>query len=190
MSRLGPRPDRRKMAGAVTIVILSALPAIQQLLIGPDMEKSRGLYLPSVGYALLIGAALRGIVQPTRKVVLANVLLVFHFAILKHNLAAWAGVSALARSTCASVASELRPGTRRLIAVGLPGSINGVYCFRNCFKECVEASLKRNIEEVEVVPAEPAVGHCPRTRSSSSGTARSNASTSFAPDCKLRGPEA
>jgi hypothetical protein len=149
------RPDGRKIAAALAFVVVSALPAVQQLLIGPDMEKSRGLYLPSVGYALLIAAAFDGIRQRRYQAALAGAAVIFHCGVLRHNLDVWAEVYAAARPTCATVAAELRPGVRRLTVVGLPSSIHGVYCFRNCFQACVEASLGRGIEAVALTPAMP-----------------------------------
>ena len=131
------RPDRRKLAAAAAITLICALPALHQLLIGPDMEKSRGLYLPSIGFALLLALAADRLPSARLKLAAVCLILFFHFAALQHNLAIWGRVSALAKRTCDAAAGCLEPDTGRLVVEGLPGAIDGVYFFRNCFNECV-----------------------------------------------------
>ncbi len=50
--------DRLKLLFGFGFVLLAALPAHEFLLIDANLEKSRVLYLPSVGYALIFAAAL------------------------------------------------------------------------------------------------------------------------------------
>jgi len=150
---LASRPDRKGLLCAVGFVVVSALPALHQLLIGADMEKSRGLYLPSVGFALLLGLVLKTLHPVKLRLLVGGMILVLHFAVLQHNLGIWRRVSTLARQTCVSAARDIRPDTNRVVVRNLPGTIDGVYFFRNGFKECLEINSGHRIAEVTVDPA-------------------------------------
>ena len=54
--------------------LLTALPALPQLLIGADLQKSRLLYLPSIGLALLVGGLVQSSSQGPRVRLAAAVL--------------------------------------------------------------------------------------------------------------------
>ena len=127
------RAPRRRLLFAVSFVILSALPAYSQLLIGIDLEKSRVLYLPSIGFCQLL-AVLAENARPKLKAGIATAVILFHAAALLHNLSAWDQASRVVRSACiAAAACSDRP----TVVSGLPRTINGVYTFANGFPECV-----------------------------------------------------
>lgn len=136
---------------ALGFVILSALPALSQLSIGADLQKSRLLYLPSVGFALLLAVSLRDLHPPRIRWLAAAVVLLFQLAALNHNLNIWKEVSFLSQHTCATAASALSPGTQRVVVAGLPGTVRGVYFFANGFDECLQMKLGRSLESVETL---------------------------------------
>ena len=96
--------DRRKLWFGFGFLMLAAIPVHEFLLIDANLEKSRVLYLPSVGFALIFAAALEA-ARPRLAVAAACAILAFQTAALEHNLLIWHRISALAASTCASVAA-------------------------------------------------------------------------------------
>jgi len=137
------RSERAKLAFALGFAILTAAPAIAQLAIGPDLEKSRVLYLPSAGFCLLVGG-LAGIARMRSAV--AAVLIIFQAAALWHNLTGWRMASEMVESVCKAVAdcavhSEANPQVK-----GLPRIWHGVYTFANGFAECVEMNRKPKVD--------------------------------------------
>jgi hypothetical protein len=136
---------------ALGFVILSALPALSQLSIGADLQKSRLLYLPSAGFALLLAVALRGLYSQSLRWLATAAILLFQFAALNHNLHIWKGVGSLSEHTCATAAEALSPSTQRVVVAGLPGTVRGVYFFANGFPECLQMKLGRSVGSVETV---------------------------------------
>jgi len=65
-------------------------------------------------------------------------LLTFQAAALSHNLGIWRDVASLAAEACSSAAAAAASPVDQVIVEGLPGSIDGVYFFRNGFPECVQ----------------------------------------------------
>jgi len=126
--------DRRSIAFAIGLVLVSALPPLEQLLIGPDLQKSRELYLPLVGFCVLLARAVRGLPARTRAFV-SVVLVAFNLAALQHNITIWREVGETARRTCAAAAICSRSGNPRVS--GLPGSLDGVYFLGVGLPECV-----------------------------------------------------
>jgi hypothetical protein len=122
-------PRDRLLLG-IGFTVAAALPAVQQLLIGPDLQKSRILYLPSIGFCLLAGMAVERL-KPRWAVAASVAVLAFQFAALRHNVEAWAYASGQAKSVCEGAARSGALATP-------PGSLNGVYFFANGFPECVE----------------------------------------------------
>lgn len=114
------------------MTIAAALPAVQQLLIGDDMRKSRLLYLPALGFCWLIASSVRA------PVLFAA--LVFQFAALQHNLAIWKSVGEQSVQLCIQNAFLHQSG-RPLRTE--PASIDGVYLFAHGLRECVERRLQR-----------------------------------------------
>jgi len=143
------RAELRRLVFAVGFVILTAAPAVSQLLIGPDLEKARVLYLPSAGICLLLAA----LCEPLRfrdRTILATALIVFHGAALWHNLQGWRRASEVVQSACAIVAKCSTSPGQRILVTGLPRTLDGVYTFANGFKECVAMQAGMAPGDVEV----------------------------------------
>jgi hypothetical protein len=118
--------------------LIGALPASSQLLIGADLQKSRLLYLPSIGFAILLASLVNAVESRKMRVLVAAALVAFHAAALQHNLSVWKRVSAIAQATCGGARRLTRNGPHEVATIGLPGSIQGVYFFANGLKECLE----------------------------------------------------
>jgi hypothetical protein len=130
------RAPRRAILVLLAFLFLLALPPLQQLLIGPNLQKARLLYLPSVAFCLLLGAVAQSLAaKPQWGVVLA--ILVFNIGALFHNLTEWEQVSRKASNACAVAAWCVNGRSSRIAVIGLPPSVNGVYFFANGFPECV-----------------------------------------------------
>lgn len=125
------RASRERLTLAVLLVVLAALPPLAQLLIGADLQKSRLVYLPSVGFALLLAAAVEALERRAQWTAMAAIALSY-VLVLQHNLNAWEYASSRTQPACAAAAACDRPQVR-----GLPGSLRGVYFFANGFEECV-----------------------------------------------------
>ena len=139
--------NRNEIMFPLAFVILTALPALPLLLIGADLSKSRLLYLPSVGFCVLLATVIDGLRGKVRWFI-AGVVLAFHVAALEHNLDAWKYSAAKAYSASA-VAATCGPGIQRMVVYGLPGTLRGVPFFANGFREAVE--LQWNDKAVPVV---------------------------------------
>lgn len=122
----------RGAALALGFVFAAAIPPVQQLLIGPDLEKARLLYLPSVGFCLLAAAVVEGVRTEARPPV-GLAMLAFSAVALLHNLGVRETVAGKAKTVCEAVASCSNPESVR----GVPGSIDGIYFFANGLPECV-----------------------------------------------------
>ena len=123
---------------ALAFTIAAALPVQHLLLIGADLEKSRVLYLPAAGFALLAAFALESVWKWKMASAAAAAILVFELTALSHNLAIWKRVSATGQSACQQVGAAIQQTGRDAIVVGLPNVKDGVYFLRNGFPECVE----------------------------------------------------
>jgi hypothetical protein len=127
--------DRKKLLFALGFILLAALPVHEFLLIDSNLEKSRVLYLPSVGYALLFAAALEA-VKPRIAIAAACTVLAFQTAALEHNLKVWSAVSRLAQQTCSAIARI--PGPAALSDIS--NTIDGVYFLHTGLRGCIEQS--------------------------------------------------
>ncbi len=132
--------------------LASALPASSQLLLGPDLQKGRLLYLPSVGMCLLIAALIRGIPQSRIRLATAFACVLFSVAVLRHNLGIWQGVSKVMAVTYSQVGRLTKDGPRNVTTIGIPGSIRGVYFFMNGFTACLDMA-NGGFFESEMLPA-------------------------------------
>ena len=126
------RVDRTQLVVALGFVLVAALPAIQQLLIGADLLKARHLYLPSVGFCLLVAAAVEQGRGKLRWGV-AVAVLTFNLVALSHNLVAWESAARISKSACVAAVE------------GLPRILNGVYLFQNGFSECVQMERRSKV---------------------------------------------
>lgn len=129
---------RAEVSGRAYVIPLGfflvlVVPPISQLLIGADLQKARVLYLPLLGFCLMLATVVEAL-RPKSRWVVAFMILTFNIAALFHNLSAWEDAAQKARAAC-----NLAAACGNTAAVlGLPGSLNGVYFFANGFKECVE----------------------------------------------------
>jgi len=135
------RAERRVLIFALAITVLGSLPALPQLLIGADLEKSRSLYLPSAGFCLLLGALAAG----KRQVICLAAIAAFHFAVLQRNLSIWGEVSMLARQVCQQGAAAVAEARGTITLQDLPQSINGVYFLKNCTPDCLKRESRRSL---------------------------------------------
>ena len=119
-------------------LVIGVLPPLHLLLIGQDLEKSRLLYLPAVGFCMFL-AGLIGSSTARRKWILAAVILAFHVAALEHNIDQREYAAARARAACTVAAQAVNSTTRSVTVDGpLPNTLRGVYFFANGFPECLE----------------------------------------------------
>lgn len=130
------RAEISKLAFAAGFALMTAAPALSQLLIGLDLEKARVLYLPSVGLCLLV-AALCERLQARDRMVVAAALVLFHGMVLWHNLRGWERASEVVQAACAAAARCANGSGHPVVVTGLPRTLDGVYTFANGFQECV-----------------------------------------------------
>jgi hypothetical protein len=131
------RSPMKAVAIPLALTVVAALPTFHRLLIGPDLENSRYLYLPSIGFCLLLASMANG------KPAVAALMVIFSLAALEHNLTEWNTAAARADSTCGAATAAVRSPSERIAIVGLPGALHGVYFFQNGLPECV--SLRSGI---------------------------------------------
>ncbi len=139
-------------------LFLAALPPIQQLLIGADLQKSRALYLALVGFALMLATAVDALEGRARWMVPAAILL-FHFGALQHNLTAWKSTGEVAKQTCIATAQCAFPNASRLSVWNMPGSLDGVYFLGVGFDECVRMQAESSLPKAEFHSGDPATNH-------------------------------
>jgi hypothetical protein len=136
----------RRIAFAAAFVLLSALPPLEQLLIGPDLQKSRELYLPLAGFCLLLGAVADGLPGRGRWLIpLAAI--AFNLGALQHNITIWREAGAIAERACADAARCTRP--EKLSISGVPGSLDGVYFLGVGLPECVGIAAQSSSPSAE-----------------------------------------
>jgi hypothetical protein len=135
------RPNRKLMAFTLGFIIVSALPPLHMLVIGAELGNSRLLYLPCVGFCLMLGVAVDGLRGRIRWVI-PGVILAFNFAALHHNLNGWEYASQKAKAACAIAVQCARPcnvsPAKTVEVSGLPRTLRGVPFFANGFAECIQ----------------------------------------------------
>jgi hypothetical protein len=129
--------NRRDLLIAASWIVISVLPPLQQLLIGADLEKARYLYLPSVGFALLLASAAQSWERFPRWGVYA-IVVAFQAIALQQNLTAWDSAASKTLTACQVAAACNNEHGTRILAQGLPLKLDGVYFFKNGYPECVE----------------------------------------------------
>jgi hypothetical protein len=131
------RGSRERLLIPLGFALAMALPAVQQLLIGADLEKARLVYLPAAGFCLLAASAV-SMVASSLKWGSGFAILAFNLAALQHNLGGWETAATKSRTVCEAVATCSNPAVE-----GLPRSLNGVYFFANGLPECVRIEQAR-----------------------------------------------
>jgi hypothetical protein len=154
--------DRRTLS-FLLFTFIAALPVQQLLLIGPDLEKSRVLYLPSVGFALFLGAVLETLRKPAWRIPAALAIMCFQTACLEHNLRTWRGVAVVARRACDSVAASLQGNRKTVTVLDLPNVLRGVYFFHKGMPDCLEVGHGIDIQRVREDHADLAFRWDPRS---------------------------
>ena len=147
--------ERRRVWFAAAFILIASAPALPQLLIGADLQKSRLLYLPSAGFCLLLGTAIEGLRSKHAALLAALGLIAFQSASLQHNLRLWNQVGRLADTTCSQIARDVSVSTQKVMVRGLPGSIDGVYFLRNGLSSCLDLKTGRN-QYLQVAASGPA----------------------------------
>lgn len=128
------RPSRLMNLG-LALVLISSIPVYHLLLIGPDLEKSRVIYLSSAFFGLALGAFIQGSRQ-TMTIAAIIVTLCFQFLALQHNISTWARVGKIHARACDALAAEA--ARTEIIAVGMPNTHDGVYMLKTGITECIE----------------------------------------------------
>jgi uncharacterized membrane protein len=131
------RISRKRLVFSLGFVLITALPPLHLLLIASDLQGARLLYLPSVGFCLLLAIAAEK-TSSRMRFVLPVLLIAFQWAALGHNLERWEYASKKAKAACAAAVQCKGPVAANAEVLGLPGSLDGVYFFANGFPECIE----------------------------------------------------
>lgn len=140
--------DRKFALTGIAFFLLAALPAHQFLMIGPDLGKSRVLYLPSVGFAMLLAA----LVKADRRWMALAPLLLFQIAALWHNLAEWRAVGNLAGRTCADLVARLDRSPGPIAVPEFPNTVDGVYYLKTGYPACVWLQRPDRRNDVRTLP--------------------------------------
>jgi hypothetical protein len=125
---------RRVALSMLALTIGALLPAYHLALIGDNLNGSRILYMPAIGFCVLCAHLLCmdlnciQSVQPRR--LAAALLILCTGAILLHNLDAWHRNAVLADQVCAGATTQAPVH-----------DLNGVVFFANGYKECVEMKV-------------------------------------------------
>jgi hypothetical protein len=123
---------------ALAFTFVAAIPVQHLLLIGPDLNGARVLYLPSIGFAILVAFALQSVPQLRVTAVAALAILVFHLAALDDNLRFWARASYASEAACRQVGDAMLKTGKEATASDLPRTLDGVFFLQNGFEACVE----------------------------------------------------
>jgi hypothetical protein len=142
--------SRRNLALPLGFVLLASLPVLSQLLVRADLLGSRCLYLPSIGFALLIGVALQSMAPSKLRFAAGAVLLLFQLATIEHNLAVWGEVATLSKRTCESAVAQLTDDEAEATVAGVPSFIHGVQFYNIGLPECIAMHGKR--AHIHMVP--------------------------------------
>jgi len=145
--------------------LVAALPVQQLLLIGPDLEKSRVLYLPSIGFALFLATALEALRRREWCIPAAAAIICLQIACLEHNLVIWRGVAIVAQQACDSVAAALAGNQKTVTVEDLPNVLRGVYFFHKGMPDCLEIGHGVDIRRVREEKADLFYRWDPRSES-------------------------
>ena len=164
---------------AVAFTLVASLPVAHMLLIGADLRGAAHVYLPSVGFCLLLGLAIDNVgrtvlpsalmskkapaaladgktVRPT----IGAALLVFQVAALLHNNLIWSRAAQLADRECRIIAREAVRSGKATVVQDPPRILNGIAFFANGLPECVAMQSAGAAATVEFGPklSSPAPG--------------------------------
>jgi hypothetical protein len=142
--------ERRKVMLGLAVATICSLPVQQFLSIGLDLEKSRVLYMASIGLAIIFAVLCEDCDVKARACVCAIVL--FQFVALESNLMWWKRTGYVAEQACLAGADALRTNPRPLAAIGLPNVLDGVYFLHTGYPECVSFQLPEAAGRVFITP--------------------------------------
>jgi hypothetical protein len=131
------RSERRVVCCTAIFTVLASLPVAHMLLIGADLRGSAHLYLPSVGFCLMLAAAIEGLAYARPGFLAGAAVLVFHAAALWHNLLIWDRTSLLADAVCRAAAREAVHASVPPVFENPPLILDGIAFFTNGLPECV-----------------------------------------------------
>jgi len=152
---LASTASRKHLVTSLLWVIAAALPVQHMLLVGPDLNGARVLYLPVLGMALFWGFLAEGCHARVARVLLPSGLLLFQVTALEHNLAMWRSVALLAQRTCNQMGTELSRDPRSVTVRGLPATWQGVYFLRNGFQQCVAMNTGQPMSRISLQEGNP-----------------------------------
>jgi hypothetical protein len=131
------RADRRLSGYAVLFTLLASLPVAHMLLIGADLRGVAHLYLPSIGFCLLLGGAIDGLSVSRAKIAAGAALLLFQSAATWHNIRIWDRTAHVADEVCRMAAREAAHSSRPPVFENPPLILDGIAFFTNGLPECV-----------------------------------------------------
>ena len=122
-------------------VTLTTLPLLGQFYVSNTLQGGRYLYLPAVGFAVLLSAALVG---PVRRSAVAGAafLLLFglYIGVLRHERTVWRQAAALRDAVLTQAAAAIQSGACRGIEVAdAPDSFQGAFVFREGLTEALSS---------------------------------------------------
>ena len=138
------RPNRAMVTFGLGFIIVSAIPPLHLLVIGAELGNSRLLYLPSVGFCIMVAVAADGL-RGRVHWILPGVILAFHFAALQHNLNSWQYASEKAKATSVAARNCVMSGVGEMMVSGIPSILQGVPFFANGLFEAIELHTSRTL---------------------------------------------
>lgn len=129
-TKLGPK---KSWLSTLLLIYGSLLPALNSAPVDTNLAQSRILYLPSVGFCLLMALFLaQGLkVKMLSAKVLLTGLLLWQIAALQVNLAPWQAAGEMVRTTFSLLANQPFADGDTLYFEGLPDNYQGAYGWRN-----------------------------------------------------------
>ena len=120
-------------------VILTTLPLLGQFYVSATLQGGRYLYLPAVGFAIVLAAALVG---PARRSAVGGVafllLLGLYVGVLRHERTVWRQAAALRDAVLTRAAGVIQAsGCRSLDVTDAPESFQGAFVFREGLTEAL-----------------------------------------------------
>ena len=131
------RTGWRTAGFAVAFTLIASLPVAHMLLIGADLRGAAHVYLPSVGFCLLLGLAIDNVRPAPLSGAIGAALLVFQGAALHHNNLIWSRTAQLADRECRIIARESVVSGKASVVQDPPRILNGIAFFANGLPECV-----------------------------------------------------
>lgn len=141
----GASPISVGYLGGVAWILVTAAPLLLSFYVAPNLEGSRYLYLPAVGYALAVSAAASGSYRPTSQIVAyaCIVVLLVTFAV-RGNVERqhWRAGAALRDAVLAEVRRiAAEEGCSEMEIADAPDNLRGVFVFRVGVQQAIQPLL-------------------------------------------------